>query len=191
MFKYIIALVLLSSAAFAQEPTIPHPPRDIYMRGMVDENMAYRIGEQIKLLNLLGSEEITIHITSPGGSVYSGLQIYDYMEESVSPIRTVCEGYCMSMAAVLLASGDIRAASASATIMFHQLSTEARGKLSEIQAEVNDGQRLQDIIDAHIHEHTGLSISAIKKMESYDHMMSPQEAKYLGIIDMIVGKHGK
>jgi ATP-dependent Clp protease protease subunit len=190
MRNLIIAILLLAST-----PTYAHVPlslpRDIYMYGAIDEKMERLVDTQIALLNSLNSEPITIHITSPGGDVLSGLQIYDNMQESVAPIRTICEGYCMSMAAVLLTSGTVRESQASATIMFHEVSTESKGKISVIIMDVMEAQRLQNIIDAHISEHTGLSLDAVHKMESYDHYMGAEEAKSLGVITKIRGKHGK
>lgn len=190
MRNLILAAVLLTSVP-AHAQSIPGLPRDVYIRGVIDERMALTVGDQIAGLNRLSPEVITIHITSPGGSVYSGLQIYDYMEESVAPIVTVCEGYCMSMAAFLLASGDLRESQASASIMFHQISTEAKGKIDDILLDLADAQRLQSMMDERLHDHTGLSIAAIRKMESYDHYFSPKEAKAANIIDAIRGKHGK
>lgn len=164
--------------------------REIYIDGVISELTPVTVRNQLNKLNGEGNGEITIHITSPGGSVYYGLQIYDYMMQSKAPIRTSCEGYCMSMAAFLLMAGDVRESGESATIMFHTLSSESKGHLQDMAADMAESNRLQDMMDIRIHDHTGLSLDAIRKMESYDHFMSSQDAKELHIIDQIVGKHG-
>lgn len=206
MNKYIfIALLLSTTAANAQEPppsleqimmTLAPPApntgtRDIYIKGEIEQNMAFSVRDQLRRLNSESAAEITIHITSPGGGVYAGLQIIDDMMEGRSPIRTVCEGYCMSMAATMLASGDVRESTESATIMFHEVSSKVQGKISEMKEDIADMERLQSIMDNIIHDRSGMSFPDIKKMESYDHYMSPKEAKSLNLIDKIRGKHGK
>src|ERR1700761_1803063 len=96
-------------------------PRDIYLRGEINSETAFFIQKQLEIMNDAGTGEITMHITSPGGEVYAGLQIYDYMKQSKSKIRTSCEGMCMSMAAFILTWGNVRQADEHSTIMFHQV----------------------------------------------------------------------
>ncbi len=194
-----IAALLSSTSANAQTLTLIEPPqqslspasRDVYIKGEIDQRMAFDIERRLNDLNSASSAEITVHITSPGGSVYAGLEILDAMMEGASPIHTVCEGYCMSMAATLLASGDVRESTENASIMFHQLSTKTQGKIDEIKADLVDADRLQLLMDKQISKRSGMTINEVKKMESYDHFMSPEEAKKLNLIDKIRGKHGK
>jgi ATP-dependent Clp protease protease subunit len=110
------------------------------------------------------------------------------MAESKSPIRTSCEGYCMSMAAYLLSYGNVRQAGAHSTIMFHEVGATAEGKVHEIVNELAEMQRLQNIMNTLIKHRSGMTMADCKKMEAYDHFMSPEEAKSLGLIDVIVGK---
>lgn len=192
-----VALVLLTviflSFGFSTEKAQAQTPAlslvgDVYIRGEISQNTAFSVDELIRRLNDLGASEIKVHITSPGGSVYAGLQIYDSMSSSNAKIRTICEGYCMSMAAFLLAAGDIREAYPSASIMFHQVASETHGHIFEMKADIAEAERLQGVMDEITHKHTGLSLSAIQKMESYDHYMDPKEALSLGIIDKIIVK---
>ena len=188
----VIVLVMLLSFAIgkkvqAQSLVLPQP-RDIYLHGEVTEALALGIGAAIQDLNEQGSQEITIHITSPGGSVYGGLQIYDYMKQSKAPIKTVCEGYCVSMAAFILSWGTTRSAMAHSTIMFHQVSTKTEGSLAEIINELSETSRLQAICNTITQEHSHLSLDAITKLEDHDNYMSPTQAKSLGLIDSIIGE---
>ena len=185
MLKYIILATMLFTAtpSYAQVSQ----PREIFIRGEITEPMAFQIYAAMRIFNAEGRGEIVIHITSPGGSVYPGLQIYDIIAESESPTRTICEGYCMSMAAVLLEAGTVRESSASAILMFHGISTSAKGKIPEIMAEVAEAQMLEDVMNAHISERSGMSLRAVEKMKLYDHFMTAKEAKGLGLIDVIRG----
>lgn len=170
------------------DTSLPHPTRDIYLRGEITEPMAFKIGEEIAGLNASGNEEITLHITSLGGEVYAGLQIYDYMMESKTPIRVSCEGYCMSMAAYLLASAKIRQSDPHATIMFHQIMTESKGHINEVIMDLLEAQRLQAEVNTIVSKRTGLSKEALDDIESYDDYMSPQECKKLNLIDIVIGE---
>jgi ATP-dependent Clp protease protease subunit len=183
--------VLSASAQPLSLSQSAQPKREILILGGINDAAAFSVVNQIRLLNAQGDSEITIRITSPGGSVYSGLQIYDAMKESNAPIKTVCEGYCMSMAAILLAAGDTREVGQNTTIMLHGISMGSDGgKLTEVENNLAEGQRLQEIIDNILSKHSHLSVEEVVDMESYDHYMSPVEAKELGLIDTI-RKHVK
>ena len=202
--KYVLVILtlLLSSTAIAQEPpqielpkfllapTPIHPlTRDIYIQDVIDMPLAFSIRDQLQDLNEASAKEITVHVSSPGGSVLAGLAIYDYLTEGRSPIKTICEGYCMSMAATLLMAGDVREATENATIMFHTLASESKGHLQDMKADLAESERLQMLIDTIIHARSGLPLDTIRAMESYDHYMSPQEAKTLNLIDKIRVRH--
>lgn len=186
-------MLLTSAPAFADKFTSPltAPPvaqYNMYIRGVINDKMAIEFTDTLNSLNALGAINLVVHITSPGGEVFAGLQIYDAMMESSAVITTSCEGYCMSMAAILLATGKIREAGAMSTIMFHKVSSGTRGKLSEMRGELAGVQRLQNMLDLIISKHTGMSMVDVKKMGAYDHYMTADEAKVLGIIDHIRGK---
>lgn len=185
-----ISFLFIIFCVFSQSPKSQEllPPKEIFLRGEVSMPAAFHIADQINVYNSLGAGDITIYITSPGGDVYAGLVIYDAMMQSRAKIKTVCQGYCMSMAAVILASGDVREAEPSSTIMFHQLSTGVQGKVDDMEAVIQEARRLQSVIDRHLHDHSGLSLDSVRKMESYDHFMSPEEAKSLNLVDVVVSK---
>lgn len=185
MKKFLIAAFMLLSSVAHANGLEPLSRANLYLTGVVSDDMAQYITRQIRTLNEGGVQEIVLHITSPGGSVLAGLQIYDAMQESQAIIHTSCEGYCMSMAAVLLCAGNIRDAGDSSIIMFHGLSTMAGGKVAEIEQQLEFAKKLQLIMDKHISKHSGLSLFEVRKMEAYDHFMTAQEAKELNLIDFI------
>lgn len=158
---------------------------DVYIRGEITDNTAMFVGEQIKSLNNNGVNEIVLHITSPGGSVYAGLQIYDYMRLSHAQIRTSCEGYCMSMGAYLLSWGTIRQSDEHATIMLHQVGSSFQGKLNEITNDLNETRRLQSVLNNITKEHSGISIQNLNEIEAFDNFMTPKQAKELNLIDAV------
>jgi ATP-dependent Clp protease protease subunit len=173
-----------------QTQSTPQPSRTITMVGEVDEKMAIETINELKSLNLSSNEEIEIDITSPGGSVYDGLAIIDAMNASKSPIKTVCQGYCMSMAGVILASGTHghRFAMPMATILLHQVSSECKGTISQINNDLQESKRLQDLMTSVLQSKTGLSKDKLNEIMNHDNYMSPTEAKSFNIIDGIVGK---
>lgn len=162
-------------------------PREIDIYGEIDMPMAISVTKQLRDLEAASpGKPIVMIITSPGGSVIAGLQIIDVMNSLVSPITTRCEGWCASMAATILASGDHREAMPNAKILTHFLSTDCEGKLPEVLNCANISITLQNDLDAILAKQTGLSLEQVKAMESYDHMMTAEEALANGLIDKIL-----
>jgi len=190
-FTFIITLTFMITVAMisapAQSLSQEQPKREIVIYGGINDAIANSIVQQIRAYNKTGNEQIVLKlISSPGGSVYAGLQIYDAMQESDAPIKTVCESYCMSMAAVLLTAGDVRETSQNTTIMYHQLSMGiGGGKLNDLINVVGEGIRLQGVIDEILSKHSGLDVGQIRELESVDRYLSPHTAKALGLIDEV------
>lgn len=160
--------------------------RDIYIYDIIDDSMAESVHVQLAALNLEGKEDITLHIKSFGGSVISGLRIYDDMMESAAKVNTVCESYCMSMAAVLLAAGQTREATKNSTIMIHEVSFGVpSSKLTDVEIIVQEGRKFQAAIDGILVKHTGLPLGIIKQLESHDNYMTSEQAKGLRFIDSV------
>lgn len=191
LIVYLIMILLMGiydSHPALSKHSAPFISKDIYLHGDVTDQMAIAIGTAINEYNYEGANEIVMHITSPGGSVYAGLQIYDYMKQSKVKIRTVCEGYCFSMGAYLLAMGDIRQAYPHSSIMFHQVHSQSSGPLTELAADLAEATRLQNSMNEILHDRTGISFSQLKKIEDHDNYMSPDAAKDVGLIDSIIGE---
>ncbi len=133
-------------------------------------------------------KEIFLYINSPGGSVYSGLAIYDTMQFIKPDVQTICVGIAMSLGSLLLAGGaqGKRMALPNARILIHQVSGgfEGQGTDIEIQAREVIGlkRRLEEIYSLH----TGKSIEEVSRDMERDFFMSPQEATEYGIIDSVI-----
>lgn len=191
LFLTIICLLPTPSAAQAYlVPNIPTAPaaRTVYLTGEIDEGSALVLIRQLQELDAEApGKTIDLHITSPGGSVYAGLAIYDAMQALSSPVKTICDGYCMSMGAFLLIVGNYREASENATVMVHQLSSGFNtAKLADLTNELAEAARLQNIMDDLLAQHSGLSKKKIQELESYDHYLSAKQAKQLGFIDNVL-----
>lgn len=136
---------------------------------------------------------IHFYINSPGGSVYSGLGIYDIMQHVSCPVHTYCVGLAASMGAFLLAAGKKghRHAMPHSRIMIHQPSGGARGQASDIQIQANEIQILKKQLNEIMVSHTGRKYDDVDKATDRDNYLSPQEALNFGLIDTIIQKKEK
>ena len=158
--------------------------RILFIDDMIDHDLANGIISQLMYLDSINNNEISIYINSPGGTVYDGLAILDVMDLIKSPIKTVCAGKAMSMAAIILLYGDTRVSTKRSTIMLHQLSTLVGGRLSDINVDYKEAKRLENLLYELIKEKT--NIQDIDNKLLVDWYVSPKEAKELGIIDTIL-----
>ena len=166
--------------------------RIVFLGTPVDDQIANLIVAQ--LLHLESEDpdkDISIYINSPGGSVYSGLAIYDTMQFIKPDVQTICVGIAMSMGALLLAGGAAgkRMALPNAKILIHQVSSAFQGQATDIEIharEIIDVRRRLDEIIAH---HTGQSLEKVRADTERDYFMSSDEAKEYGIIDRVISQH--
>src|SRR5271168_3675387 len=133
-------------------------------------------------------KDIHIYINSPGGSVTSGLAIYDTIQYLTCDVNTYCVGQAASMGAVLLAAGTKgkRYALPNANIMIHQVLGGAEGQASDVEIRVKYMLRLKKRLNAIIAKHTGKPIEQVEKDCDRDNFMSPDEAKAYGLVDEVV-----
>jgi ATP-dependent Clp protease protease subunit len=134
------------------------------------------------------SKDISLYINSPGGSVTSGLAIYDTMQFIRPDVSTICVGMAASMAQVLLCAGakGKRYALPHSRIMMHQPSGGSQGTLSDIEIYTKEMVRMRDQLYAIIGLHAGKSMEQIKADADRDKWMSSQEALDYGMIDKVM-----
>lgn len=172
---------------------------DVYSRLMMDRIifLGYPINDEVanivtaQLLFLDSSDrtrDINMYINSPGGSVYSGLGIYDTMQYVSPDVATICIGMAASMGSVLLAAGTTgkRAALKHARVMMHQPSGAIGGQASDIEITVNEIRKLKAELYEVVHYHSGKSIEQIQKDFERDHWMTATEAKEYGLVDEVL-----
>ena len=135
-------------------------------------------------------KDIQFYINNPGGSVTSGLAIYDTMQYIKPDVSTICVGMAASMGAFLLSSGakGKRIALPNAEIMIHQPSGGSQGQATDIQIQAEHILKIKDKLNAILAENTGKDIAVIAADTERDHFMSAEEAKEYGLIDRIIYK---
>jgi ATP-dependent Clp protease protease subunit len=138
-------------------------------------------------------KDIMLYINSPGGSVYDGLAIYDTMQHLKCPVATVGIGMQASMGAFLLSSGTKgkRSLLPHSTVMIHQPSSGARGKVSDMEIDLKEGLRLKKLLNEIMAKNTGQKVDTIEKDSDRDNWMTADEAKKYGIVDSIVKPKSK
>ena len=131
------------------------------------------------------NKDINMYINSPGGSVSSGLAIYDTMQFVTCDINTYCIGMCASMGAVLLSAGTTgkRFALPNSDIMIHQVSGGASGTASDVERTVEHMYSLKKRLNKILAKHTGKTENQIEKDADRDHWMSAKEAADYGLVD--------
>ena len=135
-------------------------------------------------------KDIQFYINSPGGSVTSGLAIYDTMQYIKPDVSTICIGMAASMGAFLLSSGakGKRLALPNAEIMIHQPSGGSQGQCTDIQIQAEQILKIKKKLNAILAENTGKDVETIERDCERDHFMSSQEALEYGIIDKVITK---
>lgn len=135
-------------------------------------------------------KDIQFYINSPGGSVTSGLAIYDTMQYIKPDVSTICIGMAASMGAFLLSSGakGKRIALPNAEIMIHQPSGGSQGQCTDIQIQAEQILKIKKKLNAILAENTGKDVEIIERDCERDHFMSAEEAKAYGLIDKVIYK---
>jgi ATP-dependent Clp protease protease subunit len=166
--------------------------RIIFLGTPVDDQIANLIvAQMLHLESEDPDKDISLYINSPGGSVYSGLAIYDTMQFIKPDIQTICVGIAMSMGALLLAGGakEKRMALPNAKILIHQVSSSFQGQASDIEIHAREIIDVRRRLDEIIALHTGRDFEKVKQDTERDYFMSSDEAKEYGIIDRVISAH--
>jgi len=162
--------------------------RIIFVNGEVEDQMAALICAQLLFLESENpGKEISLYINSPGGVVTAGLAIYDTMQFIKSPVSTLCMGTAYSMGSFLLAGGapGRRMALPNASILVHQPSGGAQGKVTDVLIHAEESQKVKARINRIYSKHCGRTIEEVERTLDRDRYMSPEEAKDWGLIDSI------
>jgi len=163
--------------------------RIIFLGTGVDDNVANVIIAQLLFLQMSDpKKDVHLYINSPGGSVTSGLAIFDTMQYLTCDVNTYCIGQAASMGAVLLAAGTKgkRFALPNARIMIHQPWGGVQGQASDISIQAKEILRLKDRLNEILAKACGKSVDALGKDTDRDNFMSAEEAKNYGLVDQVV-----
>ena len=165
--------------------------RIIFLSGEIDDAVANTVVAQ--LIYLEGKEpgkDINLYINSPGGSVTSGMAIYDTMNYVKCDVSTICIGMAASMGAFLLSSGarGKRFALPNSEIMIHQPLGGAKGQATEILIAADHIKRTRENLNRILSENTGKPLEIIEKDTERDNFMTATEAMEYGLVDKVITK---
>jgi len=133
-------------------------------------------------------KEISLYINSPGGSVTSGLAVYDTMQFITSSISTICVGQAASMAAILLAAGTPgkRYSLPNARVILHQPMGGFHGQASDVAIHAKEILRVREHINGILNRHTRQPLDRIQADIERDFIMTAAQALDYGLIDHII-----
>ncbi|MBL4559424.1 MAG: ATP-dependent Clp endopeptidase proteolytic subunit ClpP [Labilibaculum sp.] len=163
--------------------------RIIFLGIPIDDYVANIIMAQLLFLESTDpSKDIQIYFNTPGGSVHSGLGIYDTMQYIKCDIATICTGIAASMGAVLLTAGTKgkRSALKHSRVMIHQPMGGAQGQASDIEITAREILKLKKELYTIIADHSGNTYEKIEKNSDRDYWMTATEAKEYGMIDEVL-----
>ncbi len=163
--------------------------RIVFLGTPIDDTVANLIIAQLLFLQMTDpKKDIHLYINSPGGSVTSGLAIYDTMQFLTCDVNTYCIGQAASMGAVLLCGGTKgkRYALPNSNVMIHQILGGAEGQATDVEIRVRYMLRLKKRLNSIISKHTGRAEEQVEKDTDRDYFMTPDEAKSYGLVDEVV-----
>ena len=163
--------------------------RIIFLGAPIDDVFANLIIAQLLFLEAEDPEkDINLYINSPGGSVTSGLGIYDTMQYVKPAINTICLGQAASMGAFLLTAGTKgkRYALPNARVMIHQPMGGFQGQATEIDIHAREILKIRERLNEIMAKHTGQPLDKISQDTERDYFMSSEEAKRYGLIDEVI-----
>jgi ATP-dependent Clp protease protease subunit len=167
--------------------------RSIYLWGVVDDKSAKDVVTKLLLLEAdKPGEEIRFFISSPGGSVTSGMVIYDMMKIIKSPVSTICMGLAASMGSILLSAGEKgkRFIFPHGEVMLHQpsLGGHIQGVSADMEIHAEQILRTKEMGARILSENTGQTIERIRKDFERDYWMDAEKSIEYGIVDKIINK---
>lgn len=163
--------------------------RIIFIGTPIDDSMSNLVVAQMLFLQMEDPDkDINLYINSPGGSVTSGLAIYDTIQFVRCDVNTYCVGQAASMAALLLSAGTSgkRYALPHARIMIHQPWGGVQGAATDISIQAKEILRLKDKLNHLLAHHTGQTLKKVEKDTDRDFFMTAEDASDYGIVDKVV-----
>ena len=162
--------------------------RIIFLSGEINDTVANSIVAQLLYLDSLSNDDISLYINSPGGSISSGMAIYDTMNFVKSNVSTICIGMAASMAAFLLSSGEKgkRFILPNADVMIHQPLGGVEGQATDIKIATDRILNLKERLNKVLAKNTGKNLKTVERDTERDNYLNATEAINYGIVDEIV-----
>jgi len=164
--------------------------RIIWVAGVVNDYMSTIVQAQLMFLDSTDSNDITMHIDSPGGSVKSGLSMVDVMDYIHSDIRTINTGMAASMGSILLGAGTKgkRSSLRFSKTMLHQSSGGFEGNIQDAAISMVEWNKTNDLLFDLLGDYCGKTAEQVKQDAQRDFWLTANEAVAYGIIDEVVVK---
>jgi ATP-dependent Clp protease protease subunit len=165
--------------------------RVIFITGPIEDYMANLIVAQLLFLEAENPDkDINVYINSPGGSITSGMSIYDTMTYIKPDISTLCIGQAASMGAIILAGGTSgkRFALPNSRIMIHQPLGGFQGQASDFEIHAKEILSMKKKLNEILAFHTGKEVDQLEKDTERDNFMNGEEAKDYGLIDKVISE---
>lgn len=165
--------------------------RIIFITGEINDAVANSVVAQLIYLEGKNPDkDICIYINSPGGSVTSGMAIYDTMQYIKCDVSTICLGMAASMAAFLLSAGTKgkRYCLKNSEVMIHQPMGGAQGQASDILISARHIEKIKKNMIDILSANTGQSVEKVERDVDRDYFMSAFDAKEYGLIDDVIEK---
>mgnify|MGYP000671335583 FL=1 len=166
----------------------------IFAVGSIEDHMANLIIAQMLFLESENpSKDVSLYINSPGGSITSGLSIYDTMQFIKPDVSTICVGQAASMGAILLAGGTKgkRYSLPNSRIMIHQPVSGFQGQASDIDIQAKEILKLRQRLNEILSTHTGKTEQQIASDTDRDNFMQASEALEYGLLDTVLSNRSQ
>jgi ATP-dependent Clp protease, protease subunit len=166
--------------------------RIIFLGSPIDDMIAnLTVAQLLHLESQDADKDISMYINTPGGSIYSGLAIYDTMQFIKPEVQTICIGIAMSMGSLLLAGGakGKRFSLPNSRILIHQPSAGFEGQSTDIEIHAREILKVRARIDEIYAHHTGQTVDQVHADMERDRFFKPTEALDYGMIDRVIERH--
>jgi ATP-dependent Clp protease protease subunit len=166
--------------------------RIIFLGTPIEDQVANLVVAQLLHLEAEDPDkDVSIYINSPGGSVYSGLAIYDTMQFIKPDVRTMCVGMAMSIAALLLTGGakGKRSALPNSRMLIHQPSAGFQGQATDVEIQAREVLAQRERLDEAFALHTGRSKEQVHEDMERDRFFAAEQAVEYGLIDSVIESH--
>ena len=163
----------------------------IFAVGPIEDHMANLIIAQLLFLESENpSKDIFLYINSPGGTISSGLSIYDTMQFIKPDVSTICVGQAASMGAILLAGGakGKRYSLPNSRMMIHQPISGFKGQATDIDIHAKEVLKLRNRVNHILAEHTGRTEKQIANDTDRDNFMDAHQSLEYGLIDVVLSE---
>ena len=166
--------------------------RIIFLGTSIDDQVANVVVAQLLHLESVDPDkDVSLYINSPGGSIYSGLAIFDTMNFIKPDVATMCVGVAMSMGSLLLAGGahGKRSALPNSRILLHQPSSAFEGQATDIEIQAREVLKIRERIDEIYAKACGKPVEEVHVVMERDRFFTAAQAAEYGLIDRVLTSH--